>query len=80
MVILSEGILELLRKYYVVYQTKDWLLEGQYPGSQYSVRSLQQVFHRAKTEANILQNVSFHSLRHSYAPHLHESGTDIKLI
>jgi integrase/recombinase XerD len=37
-------------------------------------------FHRAKTEAKILQNISFHSLRHSYATHLHESGTDIKLI
>ncbi len=78
-VALSEGILELLRKYYVTYQPKDWLFEGQY-GDQYSTRSLQKVFHVAKEKAKIRQDVTFHSLRHSYATHLHESGTDIKLI
>lgn len=80
MVALSQGILELLRKYYVVYQPKNWLFEGQYAGEPYSTRSLQSVFHRAKTSAKILQDVTFHSLRHSYATHLHEAGTDIKLI
>ncbi len=79
-VALSEGILELLRKYYVVYQPKDWLFEGQYNGEPYSTRSLQSIFHRAKDAAKIIQNVTFHSLRHSYATHLHEAGTDIKLI
>lgn len=80
MVALSQGILELLRKYYSVYKPKDWLFEGQYAGEPYSTRSLQQIFHRAKTSARILQDVTFHSLRHSYATHLHEAGTDIKLI
>lgn len=79
-VALSQGILELLRKYYVAYQPKDWLFEGQYAGEPYSRRSLQQIFHRAKNAAKILQDVTFHSLRHSYATHLHEAGTDIKLI
>jgi site-specific recombinase XerD len=79
-VALSQGILELLRKYYVAYRPTDWLFEGQYPGSPYSVRSLQQIFRRAKKAAGILQEVTFHSLRHSYATHLHEAGTDIKLI
>ena len=79
-VALSQGILELLRKYYVAYHPKDWLFEGQYAGEPYSTRSLQQIFHRAKNEAKILQDVTFHSLRHSYATHLHEAGTDIKLI
>jgi integrase/recombinase XerD len=77
---LSQGILELLRKYYRVYTPKHWLFEGQYKEEQYSTRSLQQVFHRAKNEAKIRQDVTFHSLRHSYATHLHERGTDIKLI
>jgi integrase/recombinase XerD len=80
MVVLSQGILELLRKYYVAYQPKFWLFEGQYKEEAYSVRSLQQIFHRAKNEAKIIQDVTFHSLRHSYATHLHERGTDIKLI
>ena len=79
-VALSEGILDLLRKYYVVYQPKDWLFEGQYAYELYTTRSMQSIFHRAKESARILQDVTFHSLRHSYATHLHEAGTDIKLI
>lgn len=79
-VVLSEGILQLLRKYYRAYQPKDWLFEGQYKDEAYSTRSLQQIFHRAKEKAKIIQPVTFHSLRHSYATHLHECGTDIKLI
>lgn len=77
---LSEGILELLKKYYLSYKPKYWLFEGQNKEEQYSTRSLQQIFHRAKNEAKIKQDVTFHSLRHSYATHLHERGTDIKLI
>ena len=80
MVGLSQGILELLRKYYVTYKPKDWLFDGQYAGEPYSTRSLQSIFHRAKEAAKIRQDVTFHSLRHSYATHLHEAGTDIKLI
>ena len=80
MVALSEGILELLRKYYLSYRPREWLFEGQYKEEPYSTRSLQQIFHRAKNEAKIIQDVTFHSLRHSYATHLHERGTDIKLI
>ena len=80
MVSLSQGILELLRRYYLAYKPKHWLFEGQYNAEAYSTRSLQLVFHRAKNEAKIIQDVTFHSLRHSYATHLHERGTDIKLI
>ncbi len=79
-VALSQGILELLRKYYITYRPKYWLFEGQYAGRPYSARSLQQIFRRAKTSAGILQDVTFHSPRHSYATHLREAGTDIKLI
>ena len=46
----------------------------------YSTLSLQMVFHRAKLEAKIILDVTLHSLRHSYATHLHEIGTDIRLI
>jgi integrase/recombinase XerD len=80
MVILSQGILELLRKYHAAYQPKYWLFEGQYKEEPYSSRSLQQIFHRAKNDSKIIQDVTFHSLRHSYATHLHERGTDIRLI
>ena len=79
-VALSTGILELLRSYYTLYKPVDWLFEGQYKGEPYSTRSLQSIFQRAKLSARIIQDVTFHSLRHSYATHLHEAGTDIKLI
>jgi len=79
-VVLSPGILELLRKYYSVYKPTLWLFEGQFKNEPYSTRSLQQIFHRAKNTAKIVQPVTFHSLRHSYATHLHERGTDIRLI
>lgn len=79
-VALSVGILELLRQYYKVYKPKLWLFDGQFEGEPYSTRSLQSVFQRAKAAARIQQSVTFHSLRHSYATHLHEAGTDIKLI
>lgn len=80
MVILSQGILDLLRKYYISYKPKHWLFEGQINEEAYSDRSLQAVFHRAKRESRIIQDITFHSLRHSYATHLHERGTDIRLI
>ena len=57
-----------------------WMLTVQDKEETYSTLSLQMVFHRAKLEAKIILDVTFHSLRHSYATHLHERRTDIRLI
>jgi integrase/recombinase XerD len=76
---LPESILEQLRKYFIAYQPKEYLFEGQY-GGPYSARSAQQVFKDALQKAGINKSVSFHSLRHSYATHLLENGTDIRFI
>ena len=78
-VILSEVLLAELRKYYVEYRPKNYLFEGA-KGGPYSVRSLQQVFKEAKEKAGIKQAGGIHSLRHSYATHLLEAGTDIRFI
>lgn len=76
---LSAKMLQLLREYYLRYRPKEWLFEGQ-DGQEYSVKSIQVVFHRARAKAGIKRRATVHTLRHSYATHLHESGTDIRFI
>ncbi|MCK9480163.1 MAG: site-specific integrase [Bacteroidia bacterium] len=76
---LPETVLEQLRDYYLVYKPKKFLFEGQY-GGQYAVRSVQQVFKNAMKNANINKKIGVHSLRHSYATHLIEQGTDIRFV
>ena len=78
-VMLSEVLLDTLRLYYKAYQPKEWLFEGQ-SYDQYSTRSVQKVFNAATQKARINKKVTFHSLRHSFATHLHEAGTDIRII
>jgi integrase/recombinase XerD len=76
---LPESILEQLRDYYLEYKPQKYLFEGQY-GGQYSGRSIQQVFKKSLEKARISKKVGIHSLRHSYATHLLENGTDIRFI
>lgn len=73
---LPASILDQLRAYYKEYRPKEYLFEGQY-GGQYSIRSTQAVFKQAMKRAAINKEVGIHGLRHSYATHLMEAGTDI---
>ena len=76
---LPESVLVPLRAYYMEYKPKKYLFEGQY-GEQYSIRSAQQVFKNAMEKAKINKVAGIHSLRHSFATHLMDYGTDTKFI
>lgn len=77
---ISEKLIEMLRAYYKKYKPKIWLFEGQKIGEQYSEESLAKVLKNALTLCNIKKPVTLHWLRHSYATHLLESGTDLRYI
>ena len=77
---LSEKILTLLRQYFKQYRPEKWLFEGQITGTQYTETSLNKVFQKAKFKAGVTMPCTLHTLRHCYATHLLESGTDIRYI
>jgi len=75
--ILSQLNLEVLREYWKQYKPTDWLFEGRIPLSRISNRTIQDAFTKWKEVANILKPASIHTVRHCFATHLLESGTNI---
>ncbi|MEY3323331.1 MAG: Tyrosine recombinase XerC [Bacteroidota bacterium] len=77
---LSPKILEMLRAYFKEYRPIIYLFEGQKAGMAYDARSLQLILKQALRKTKITKSVTLHWLRHSYATHLLESGTDLRYI
>ena len=78
--LLSEKVLCELREYFKEYRPQKWLFEGDTPGEKYSASALVKVLKEAADRAGIKHRVHVHMLRHSFATHLLEQGTDLRTI
>lgn len=80
MVMLPFSIIQSLEIYRQLYNGKHYVFEGQFAGEPYSTTSVQQVMRDALKKSGLMKTATVHTLRHSFATHLLENGTDIRYI
>ena len=79
-VMLSPRLLALLREYWKLERPTDWLFPGDVPGNSITGKAVHKICVRAAEDAGLGKHVTVHTLRHSFATHLLEAGTDIRTI
>jgi site-specific recombinase XerD len=80
MVMLPLSIFNLLEHYKALYPSNDYIFEGQIAGMPYSTGSVKKVMGRALEKSGLSKKGSVHNLRHSFATHLLDAGTDIRYV
>lgn len=78
--VLSAVAADILSSYIKKYRPDEWLFAGAEDGKHLAIRTVQKIFENACDKAKINKDVSIHSLRHSFATHLLEGGTDLRYI
>lgn len=78
--ILSARLKPILKRYFDSKPVTRWLFPGQNPAEPLSIRSIERIFENACKKSGIEKDVSVHDLRHAFATHLLESGTDLRYI
>ena len=78
--LLSETMLTELDAYWLARRPEDWLFPGRKPGRAITCKAAWNIFQAAKAKAGITKRGGMHSLRHAFATHLLEAGTDIVVI
>ena len=78
--IFSEAALNTFKEYVEKYKPGKWLFPGQRKDKHISTRTVQAIFEKARDKAGIKKDATVHSLRHSFATHLLESGVDLRYI
>lgn len=79
-VMLSPKLLQLLRIYWRCYRPKDWLFPGKKPGCPMDLSGMRQICRKLSKKAGIKKRVHPHVMRHSFATHLLDAGTDLRVI